>query len=421
MAGRPEPLIPQAHPFTTRSKEAAKRTPLTKITMSQQANKLLEELLDSNPDGLPWDRVVREVKRTCSVKENTAETYIRRSDKATKELTSSGDKMVISPQESGETVIHDEDEILEMEVGDPTSRTFGELTVLEDIGHPEVPSQHENGYIRRRMAEGNSGLARKTDVQVVTSVMSDPDFSTLLIGKHGVGKDKLVLHICANTNRPVIRLVANDDPDFIDLLVGTYAPDGEGNFTHKKGLLTVAIENGYTFILDEFNTLSGKVQSMLNKILEGADSNKFAIPETNEIVEPHPEFQFVGTQNPNEVGYGGREDVDQATGSRFIPVEIPPLGEQGEKKVVAGQTHWDENSPELDKLLREDGGVISGLRNLHDMGKVSMWTSTRDVIQIGRMAEKLGDIEAAAELVLVGRAQREDKDPIKSNINDQRW
>lgn len=390
--------------------------------MSKQADRFLQDFLSEREDGIEWDRVVNEIQATCGVQSNTAEQYIRRSDYAVKETTSDGRKMVFAPEHAGETLVANEGEVLEAEVGDPTSNTFGELEVLQDIGHPEVPTDHEDGYIRRRMSDelGNA-LRRKTDVQVVTAAMADNDFSTMLIGKHGVGKDKLILHICANTNRPVIRLVANDDPDFVDLLIGTYAPDANGNFTRKKGLLQVAIENGYTFVLDEFNALSGKVQTMLNKILEDSDQGTLVIPETNEVIKPHPEFNFVATQNPNEVGYGGREDLDQATGSRFIPIEIPPLQESGEKQVVAANTEWDEDSHELNQLLREDGGVVSGLRTLHDMGKISMWVSTRDVIQIGRMANRLGGAKAACELVLLGRADREDEDAIQDKINDTNW
>lgn len=389
--------------------------------MSEQANKLLKELIEDNPNGLPWEHAVTEIVATCGVKENTAETYIRRSEHVAKEVTPEGDKMIVDPAEQGETIVHDEKEVIEKEVGDGSGRSFGELNILDDVGHPLVPDGHETGYIRRRMGDNSaSALAQKTDVQVVTAAMEDNDYSTLLIGKHGVGKDRLVLHICAKTNRPVIRLVANDDPDFVDLLVGTYRPDGDGNFEHRKGLLSVAIENGYTFILDEFNALSGKVQTMLNMILEDADQNQLVIPETNEVIEPHEEFNFVATQNPNEVGYGGREDLDQATSSRFIPITIPPLGDQGERKVIAGETDWDENSYALDQLLG-DGGVVQGIRSLHDMGKISLWVSTRDLIQIGRMAEKLGDPQAAAELILVGRADPEDEEPIRDKISDTNW
>lgn len=392
--------------------------------VTKKAQQVIDRLLESNPDGISWDRAVEEVELICNVQQNTAEAYVRGVDGISIEtrLVDSGtERMVVPDDTSGDTVLHNESEVIDLEVGQPTGMYFGELEILEDVNHPLVPRGHESGYIRRRMSEDTSALKRKSDVRVVTSTMSLDDFSTLLIGKHGVGKDKLVLHICAKTNRPVIRLVANDDPDFVDLLVGTYQPDEDGNFKRKKGLLSVAIENGYVFILDEFNALSGKVQTMLNMILESADQSTLVIPETNEVITPHEEFIFVGTQNPNEVGYSEREDVDQATGSRMVPVTIPPLSVEGEKKVAAANTFWDESDPTLDTLLRSDGGVISGLRALHDMGKTSLWVSTRDVIQIGQMAEKLGSPQAAAELVLVGRADPEDKSAVLDELNDHHW
>lgn len=390
------------------------------MEVSKQADRLLADLLDDREDGVTWDEAVYEIQRKCDVQANTAEQYIRRSENAVKQETVDGETKVVSPEYAGESVVHD-DSIMEREVGEPTGDTLCGLPILKDEGHPEIPRQHETGYIRRRMGTNdNSALRSKTDVQIVASSMADPDFSTLLIGKHGVGKDRLILHICAKTNRPTIRLVANDDPDFVDLLIGTYAPDEDGNFTRKKGLLQIAIENGYTFIMDEFNTLSGKVQTMLNKILEDSGKSQLVIPETNQVIEPHEQFRFVATQNPNEVGYGGREDLDQATGSRFYPIELPALQESGERQVVAAESSWDSHGWELDTILG-DGGVVPGIRSLHDMGKVSTWVSTRDVIQIARMAEQLGDVEAATELVLVGRAAPEDKEPIRSKISDTRW
>ncbi len=389
--------------------------------MSQQSERILEGLIEHR-DEYAFDRAVNEVYRKCGVKKDTAKAYIRTSDVVDTDHNEDGDEVIVPKGSVSRTSISDDADIVEMEVGEPTGNTFGELNVLEDVGHPEVPIHAANGYIRRRMSTmTKSALRHKTDIQVVTATMADDDFSTLLIGKHGVGKDFLILHICANTNRPTIRLVANDDPDFVDLLVGTYAPDENGNFARKKGLLQIGMENGYTFILDEFNALSGKVQTMLNKILEDSNKNQLVIPQTNQVIEPHPEFNFVATMNPNEIGYGGREDLDQATGSRFFPIRLPALDTDGEKRVVANETEWTENSDALDALLRESGGVFQGIRSLHDSGRVSMWPSTRDAIQIGRMANRLNDAKAAAELILVGRADADDKSAIREAVHDTRW
>lgn len=384
--------------------------------MSKQADKLLEQRLEESDGHIEWNDAVDAVKRVCDVKTNTAETYIRRSDKATTEVTADGDKVISQPGESGETVVHDEDEVLEMEVGDATSQTFGELNVLEDVDHPLVPDGHEDGYFRRRLVD------KKTDVQVVTSAMDDPDFSTLLIGEAGVGKDKLILHICANTNRPVVRVTASGDNDLVDLLIGHYAPqgDGEEGFEFKKGLIPICMENGYAFVLDEGNMLDGRTQSQLNGLLEDADQKKLTIPETNEVIRPHEEFKFMMTMNPQKVGYGGTQDLNQAFKSRFFPIEVPPLDTNAEKQVVSMNTEWEVNDRELDTLVGDDG-VIPGIRALYNSGKVSTWVSTRDAIKVGKMAHKLGDPKTAAKLVLSGMASPEDRDPIESAIEDQIW
>lgn len=400
--------------------------------MSKKADSFLADHLDEREDGLDWDVAVSDVSVKCGVQSNTAEQYIRRSPAAVIEETADG-RVVKLPKYAGTTITKTDDEIVEQPVGKPTGKKFGNIPILQDVGHPEVPTDAKTGYIRRRMNPNNassstsnrqsqsSDLSRKTDVQVVTSAMADPDFSTLLIGKHGVGKDYLIMHICANINQPVVRLVANDDPDFVELLIGTFAPDENGDFVRQKGLLQISLENGYCLVLDEFNNLSGKVQTMLNKILEDSGKNELVIPQTNEVIEPHEEFRFVGTMNPNDVGYGGREELDQATGSRFIPIKLPALEQSGEKKVVAQETNWDEDGRELRRLLDADSGLITGLRNLHYMGKLPTYISTRDVIQIGRMSERLGSPEAGAEIVLSGRVGPEHEETVRSEIYDTQW
>lgn len=299
------------------------------------------------------------------------------------------------------------------QIGEPTGESFFDLDVLEDVDHPDVPD--ERMYLRREYSYSKSF----TDLQVVCATIADDDFSTLLIGRHGVGKDEMILHIASRTNRPVIRIVGSDDPDFVNLLVGQYLPKGDG-FEYEEGLLTKAIKNGYMFVIDEFNSLSGKVQTMLNLILEDSHKKRLTIPETNQVIEPHPEFRFVGTMNPDEVGYSGREMLDGATSSRFYPIRVPELDAKAEKTIVSAKSEWDVDNDDLEALLANDG-PISSLRSLYDQNRITTWISTRDVIQIARMAERLGDAKTATSLILEGRASEEDRDAIETQINDLRW
>lgn len=390
---------------------------------TKQANRLMAEVIKQKEE-IDFTELSDRVQSELGIQESSANAYIHSSNE-TDVLRREGRKVVSQPTESTPTSPSDStmetgETAVGMDAGGSTEEKYGSLTILEDVGHPAVPEGHDD-YIRRRMGEKGTGLGTKTDVEIVTSTMNNKDFGTLLVGKHGVGKDKLILHICEKTNRPMLRLVGNDDPDFVNTLVGSYAPNEDGEFEHRKGLLTMAIEHGYVFMIDEFNALSGKVQTMLNMILEDSNQSQLVIPETNEVVEPHPEFRFVATQNPNEVGYGGREMLDHATASRFFQIDLPPLPHKGEKRVVASQTKWDSDNDDLNMLLRPDGGIVSGIRTQYEMGNISTWVSTRDVIQIAQMAHSIGDVQAASELVLVGRASPEDEEPIRSSINDQNW
>lgn len=386
---------------------------------SKQSKKLMRSLVEENGGTEHFTELSDVLREECNIAKSTADTYIYDYHEVAIEKNDIGERVVTLTDGSQGTGKKAEDNEIEQEIGKETNDEFHELPVLEDVDHSLVPEGHDD-YFPRRMGETGTELGKVVDLDVVGATMSDPDFSTLLIGKHGIGKDKMILHICEKTNRPVVRLVGNDDPDFLSLLVGSYAPGEDGNFSHRKGLLTVAVEKGYTFVIDEFNSLSGKVQTMLNSILEDSDQSELVIPETNEVVEPHPEFNFVATMNPNEIGYAGREQLDAATASRFIPIELPQIREDGEREIIASQTHWKKNCDDLDNLIGSEG-VIRGIRARYESGSITTWISTRDVIQIAKMSQKLGSVEAAVEMVLVGRSSPEDKEPIRSVVRNQRW
>ncbi|MFB6282577.1 MAG: AAA family ATPase [Halobacteria archaeon] len=384
--------------------------------MSKQADRLLSNLLEGREDdSIDYEKAVWEVEEICGVQRNTAETYIRRSDEVKKVINEFGDTELVDPFDSQDAVELDDDEVLEMEVGDATSKKFSELEKLEDVGHPHVPDS--DNYIRRKC------IGKQTDVTVVTSAMADDDFGTLLVGEAGVGKDKCVEHICAKTNRAMLRVTASGDEDFVDLLIGHYAPagNGDGGFEYKHGLLPIAMRNGYTLVIDEINMLSGKVQSQLNGVLEDSDKRHLTIPETNETIKPHKEFNIVGTMNPQKIGYGGTEKLNKAFESRFIEIPFPGLDESAEKRVVAQATQWDSTDENLDRLLKESGGIVSGIRVMYEAGQLSTWVSTRDVMKIAKMTEKLGKTKTATELVLTGIADPNDEDTIRSAIEDQNW
>ena len=69
-----------------------------------------------------------------------------------------------------------------------------------------------------------------------------------------------------------------------------------------------------------------EVVEALNRLLD--DNRELFIPETQEILTPHPNFMLFATQNPPGM-YGGRKTLSRAFRNRFIEVHIEdmPLGE----------------------------------------------------------------------------------------------
>ncbi|KAB8209997.1 hypothetical protein BDV34DRAFT_209809 [Aspergillus parasiticus] len=76
-----------------------------------------------------------------------------------------------------------------------------------------------------------------------------------------------------------------------------------------EGVLVEALRNGYWIVLDELNLAPSDVLEALNRLLD--DNRELFIPETQEVVHPHPNFMLFATQNPAGL-YGGRKVLSRA-------------------------------------------------------------------------------------------------------------
>ena len=52
-------------------------------------------------------------------------------------------------------------------------------------------------------------------------------------------------------------------------------------------------------VLDELNLAPSEVLEMLNRLLD--DNRELMIPDTQEVIKPHPDFAVFATQNPTGV------------------------------------------------------------------------------------------------------------------------
>lgn len=353
---------------------------------------------------------------------------------------------------------------LETKPGEPTGEYFtgrivgGEpelvedgvgLPVLEDVGHPQVPElNHE--YYPREMPHGN-----RTDLEVVTRTLSDPDYATLLIGETGVGKNVLLKRIFSICNWPTQRVNFGLGVDY-ESLVGRYAPsddsvDFEGlldqsrsiasqngddistadilqsvssqksYFEFVSGILRQCARNGYAFVGDEINTVTGEVTSSLHGVTEERSSRELVVQDTSEVITPDKRFQFVGTMNP--VDYAGTNSLNRAFQTRFYPIKIPYLEESAEVQILLEKSNLGSHS-DGESIGNGLVALATRLRDqqagaANDGGSIMTAVSSRDLIKIGNMisdpnGEQFMDPKSATKMILEGLAAPGDWTAISS-------
>jgi midasin len=144
-------------------------------------------------------------------------------------------------------------------------------------------------------------------------------FPILIEGPTSSGKTSSVEYLAKRTGHRFIRINNHEHTD-IQEYIGSYVSDPlTGKLVFKDGLLVRALRNGDWIVLDELNLAPTDVLEALNRLLD--DNRELVIPETQEIVRPHPHFMLFATQNPPGL-YAGRKVLSRAFRNRFLEVHF---------------------------------------------------------------------------------------------------
>ena len=147
-------------------------------------------------------------------------------------------------------------------------------------------------------------------------------YPVLLQGPTSSGKTSMVQYLANITGHRFVRINNHEYTDIQEYL-GSYTSDQSGNLVFQEGILVEAVRKGYWVVLDELNLAPSEVLEALNRLLD--DNRELFIPETQQIVKPHPHFMLFATQNPPGM-YGGRKALSRAFRNRFLEYhfdEIP--------------------------------------------------------------------------------------------------
>lgn len=342
---------------------------------------------------------------------------------------------------------------IDMESGEPTGEkptvSLGgyevelHLPKLEDNGHPQIPEVNDD-YIARE-------IHGRTDLEVVSFAINDPDFFAMLEGEAATGKNFSIKKIFAAANWPLVRVNMSISSSY-ESLVGRYAPvdngDIEGQTQHRAevidrvaqrmesqgqegvnqkvenaipeastfqwvdGLLTKAVRYGWGFDADEINSADADALMPLNGLTEDQDSRYLTIEEKSEVIEPHERFRFVATRNP--VGYAGTGDMNSALESRAYIIEYDYHESGALNEIMTTRTNIAENESQsaLDSLI----DLVQAIRQQEQEGTQYVTKiSTRDLIKIGKLTEIM-PIRNATKTVILGIADPTDKAAIREEI-----
>ena len=161
-------------------------------------------------------------------------------------------------------------------------------------------------------------------------------FPILLQGPTSSGKTSMVEYLASLSGNRFIRVNNHEQTD-IQEYTGTYTTGNDGSLQFRDGVLVNALREGYWIVLDELNLASSDVLEALNRLLD--DNRELLVPETQEIIRPHPNFMLFATQNPSGT-YGGRKPLSRAFRNRFLEI------------------HFDEIPiSELEAILRERSSI----------------------------------------------------------------
>lgn len=146
-------------------------------------------------------------------------------------------------------------------------------------------------------------------------------FPILVQGPTSAGKTSMIKYLADITGHKFVRINNHEHTDLQEYL-GTYITDDAGKLTFKEGVLVEALRKGYWIVLDELNLAPTDVLEALNRLLD--DNRELFIPETQEIVHPHPDFMLFATQNPPGI-YGGRKVLSRAFRNRFLELHFDDI------------------------------------------------------------------------------------------------
>lgn len=184
-------------------------------------------------------------------------------------------------------------------------------------------------------------------------------FNALKIkGDPSTGKTSLCEQWHARLRWPIFKVPCSRSTE-ASSLIGGMLPIEDGTLKWFDGPVLMAAREGYSVLLDEYNTLDPDQATGLNMLLEGYS---ITIPQTGEVVTPKPGFRVFGTENDvqSRLAVTGRNVQDAANDDRWMIMRVNYLPAAEEEKVIFKALI---NAKAPDGVARQTAEVLVKLAN----------------------------------------------------------
>lgn len=268
----------------------------------------------------------------------------------------------------------------------------------------EPPQSSDNYIITPFIVRNMRNLIRATSTR---------KYPVLIQGPTSAGKTSMVGYLAHRSGNKLVRINNHEHTDLQEYL-GTYVSTSAGQIVFQEGILVQALRNGDWVVLDELNLAPTDVLEALNRLLD--DNRELLIPETQEVVKPHPNFMLFATQNP--VGaYGGRKTLSRAFRNRFLELQFEDIPVSELHVILCRRSSLPESRC---KMIIEVHNRLSTLRTKERIFERNSHATLRDLFRWAlRGGESVQELAENGFMLLAERVRKPvEKHAVKQVIEE---